>query len=576
MGKRRSGPKMSATACRLRWSEMIEWVLLDDQGAPCRLASHHRLILDHIRWCWLRGQRAGVIAPMGHGKTTLLVGLVLHLLGTDPNQRVKIICGDENEAKKRLRSIARYIEQGHDEQGVYSEIFSGVMPDDKEAWSTTQLFLRRDGMSADPSVEARSVLAGALGSRADVEVFDDVVTAKVLEEPSTNRRIIERMEQVYLTRLEPNGKAVMIGTPFASDDALAHFQRVSSWCFLRIAVSEGMDRLEVEAQTSDPSYPASQIDGAECSARGWRAEMPLWDRWSSKALANRRADIGRVAFARGYHCRPETSASATFQNWKRALVPEMPEEHSERPAWAELISMGVDPAAQNRRGTAFVLLGLVRDHTGGYRRRVIHAELRRFNAPQTCERACELYGIYRPDIFVPEVNAYQRAAITPTIDLLMTSPDARLARLASGLRGTISEKFTTGDAKASEAVGVAALDIAMSNNQLVVPAGTMDVHTPPCIEGEDGWACAWCELIHQLGNHPNSKDDLIMALWLAWIGLREIAGDVISDGDEFEAVGVGLGGGGMSGMGLGPDPFLAVPGGGLDWYPSGWGGIRGF
>lgn len=550
--------------CRKSLPAFIEAVLLDDRGQPLRLAAHQRLWLEHIDWCFKQGLlngglpiHAGVIGPMGHGKSILQFGIALYRIGVDQNVRIKFVCGDEGMAKRRLKGVARYIE-GEMEKGRrgdvlerYREIFPDVEPDPGESWTTTELFVRKTGMSPEPTLHAQGIDSSGTGGRADFIIFDDCVTFRnAIAEPGRQAKIIEGYQTQWRTRLEGVGsQGILIGTPYTASDLHAYLQRASGWLFLHSGINEQINGIECEVATDDPSHPVALVEGAELVRGRWRATLPLFEsRWPRPALVAVRGE-SRLTFDRCYRCKVTTGLSGTFPSVKRALVMEAPEEFVARPPWAQCVSMGLDPANQTRLGTTLAVMGLVPDHAGGLRRRLLHIERNRLNAPDTMRRACALHAIFKCDIAVPEINAYQKAALLPILnEFIVSGKDEGLARIAEDLRGVMHEWFTSGANKNTDVIGLEGLELSFSNNQIVIPALTTEEHRPPCTEGwawvsdaeggplryePTGEACAYCQLVSELQTHPSGTQDCIMSLWLAWRGICERAGDLISSEDQF-------------------------------------------
>jgi len=97
--------------------------------------------------------------------TTSVLGRVLWELGNNPNLLIKIVCASEEQAKKRIAFLRRHIETNKN----LHLLFPHLKPQPDSAWSTTQLYVERDLISPDPSVEAAGVLGSFTGSHCVVE-----------------------------------------------------------------------------------------------------------------------------------------------------------------------------------------------------------------------------------------------------------------------------------------------------------------------------------------------------------------------------------------------------------------------
>lgn len=230
--------------------DFIELTVSDDHGNKLRLAQLHRQWVAHLHYCWERELKAMIIAPFGHGKSSsLAVPLIAHTLGMDPNSRVKIITNDDASARKRTAAVKTIIDSP-----AYARIFPYTKPGKK--WTDHEMYLQRAGHSIDPSVHARGVLTTGIGGRADFIVFDDAVDQKNAMDKAQRDKVLNLIESTWLSRLEPDGKVLYIGTPWHLDDATHHLQQRKGWCTLIHKVSEDCMSIEQELLGAiDNQYP---------------------------------------------------------------------------------------------------------------------------------------------------------------------------------------------------------------------------------------------------------------------------------------------------------------------------------
>ena len=203
-------------------------------GQPIQLALIQLSWIAHINYCWDRNLDALILAPMGHGKSTIVaVGLPLYLLGTNPNCRVKIISATDNLAKDRVGMIRQYIVSDND----YREVFPNAQPAHSEMWTQGKIYLKRDGRSPDASLESKGVLATGAGGRCDVLILDDPSDRKNSYSDTTRRSVIDSYNLTWRTRLEPWGRTVMIATPYHREDLIHAMKDRNSTCTLTQSVS---------------------------------------------------------------------------------------------------------------------------------------------------------------------------------------------------------------------------------------------------------------------------------------------------------------------------------------------------
>jgi hypothetical protein len=221
----------------------------NNEGQAIRLAEIHRQWLRHIDYCWKRRLRAIILAPFGHGKSTVMVPLIAWLIGQDTNRRVKVITNDDSSSSQRVSAVKRIIESPG-----YRNIFKDVRRGGK--WTDHELYVRRHGNSIDPTLHARGVFSTGIGGRADIEVFDDVVDQKNSNDSGQRKRVLDFVEQTWLNRLEPTGKALFIGTVWHAGDSYHVLKEKPGYCTLIQRVSNDCTCIEQEVVgVVDSSYP---------------------------------------------------------------------------------------------------------------------------------------------------------------------------------------------------------------------------------------------------------------------------------------------------------------------------------
>lgn len=197
-------------------AEFIQRVIKDDQGDHIILGSIHFMWMEFITETWAQGKWAFVLAPFGHGKSTLIaVALPLFELSSDPNVRIKIVCNTDDNARLRMRALARYIERDND----FKDIAPWVRPALKESWTKGQLFVERSSAAAEPSVSAAGVLSSMPG-RIDMLVADDIVDRKnAILSPGMRATVHDNFREAWLSRLTPHAKMVYICSVWHRQDA---------------------------------------------------------------------------------------------------------------------------------------------------------------------------------------------------------------------------------------------------------------------------------------------------------------------------------------------------------------------
>ncbi len=108
---------------RTNFVVFAETVISDEKtGRPIRFAPHHRAIIDMIDLAFEEGRYLFCLAPIRHGKTSVLESLVLFILGQYPNTRCKIVCANQDRAKERVNKVRKILLRS----GRYRGIFPGT------------------------------------------------------------------------------------------------------------------------------------------------------------------------------------------------------------------------------------------------------------------------------------------------------------------------------------------------------------------------------------------------------------------------------------------------------------------
>lgn len=182
------------------FSAFFELVELDSFSKPVRQSWIHRSWIGHVLWSWEHGLHPIVIAPWGHGKTSqFAVALPVFELGRLPPLRISCVSNVEANAKKRVAAARKRIAERPAVRLAFPELQIAPGPPSKFQFSVVG-----GGGSVDPSFQAWGVFASGIGTRSDLLIFDDVVDQRnALLEPKKREQIIEHVDAVWLSRLEP-------------------------------------------------------------------------------------------------------------------------------------------------------------------------------------------------------------------------------------------------------------------------------------------------------------------------------------------------------------------------------------
>jgi predicted phage terminase large subunit-like protein len=260
--------------------------------------------------------RALIELPRDHGKSVQVCIRVLWELGRQPSLRAKIICASEELAEER----GRFIRDAIATNPRLHLVFPHLRPD--RPWEPGRFSIVRPGRLIGPSVASLGIEAASTGARADLLICDDVVDVKALRSRADRERVTATFRENLVNLLEPDGRLWCLFTPWHEADLNAHLKESGAYVHFRRAIGPNFE--------------------------------PVWpEKWSSTKLAQRRAEIGEVAFARGYQL-------VCVADGATSIRPEWIQFWNE-PRQYERIVVAVDPAATaNDRSdaSALVVLGL--------------------------------------------------------------------------------------------------------------------------------------------------------------------------------------------------------------------------
>lgn len=461
------------------------YVLRDDLGRASLVPGKIHLSWSrHLETCRAARKYPAIVAPWGHGKTEqVVIGGTLFDIGRNPQIRIKIICNSDANAQARIGSIRRYIESSEE----YRRVFPDVEPDRAAGWSGHRLFLKREGHSKDPSVEAWGVGGSGVGGRADKLVFDDPVDFKnSVQEPKSRETLKDYIRQAWMSRLDVKpgvglnyNQIEWISTVWHERDATCDYV---------------MKNPEFSVLLQSIAEP--DMDAIECRAWGRTWRIPLWDaKWDGDELRRRRRQIGERAYARGFLNRPYSDEDMVLSSFGKRLRYDL----SPAAALAELGSdwrfvTGVDPAGGKRAGFAIVTIAVERTK---HIRVPVDVRVGAWKGRQPIDQCLEVQRMWKPEVFVVENNAVQERFRGWLDD-------------AGAGDGILTKPFVTGNNKADVEAGIPGLGIEFENKLWVIPLAQADHRlSPEC-------ACAWCRLIREVTLWPMyESSDLLMAAWFA-------------------------------------------------------------
>jgi phage terminase large subunit-like protein len=346
--------------CRRGWpawktdpSEFIRLCFRDPLGPLLQQADVHCDLQE-----FLSAHRHGLVElPRDHGKSTQVCARLVWELGKNPGLRIQIVCATEALAAERGRFVRRAIESNPEVRKMFPNLRPG------QPWSDTRLTVRRPADVIGPSLTAVGVGSGSTGARADLLVCDDIVDVKAIASRAERDRVKDHFRNNLMNLLEPDGRFWGLCTPWHRDDLNAELKRAGTYPLFHRAVTDDLD--------------------------------PVWpERWPRKALAARRAEVGPVAFARGYRLVPLADDDV--------MIPAASVQFWTEPAEPDLVVLSVDPAlSTHARADRSALVVLAKC---GTEVRCLDAIARRVATPDLVSLIAAMDRSWSPAVIVFETN----------------------------------------------------------------------------------------------------------------------------------------------------------------------------
>jgi hypothetical protein len=203
------------------WDDPVaffELVMRDESTQqPLAVPAHQKVFLSFVMYP--AHDRAVLILPIGHGKTTSCAGLGLWMLMRNPRMRGLFVSATQQQAKKPLILLRQLIEG--------SEALRLVAPKLRpsrragEPWSDTAITVDRPIGIRDPSFAAMGIDSQAMpGSRIDYVIVDDLLNLENTSSPEQRQATYDKLFGQVTNRLEPNEKSrlIVINTTWHTED----------------------------------------------------------------------------------------------------------------------------------------------------------------------------------------------------------------------------------------------------------------------------------------------------------------------------------------------------------------------
>jgi hypothetical protein len=452
----------------LNINNFIQYVYKDESGKRVIQGDIHKVIQEHIDICRDKNiKNCGILAPWGHGKTEQIIGRTLDEIGKNINIRIQIICNTDDNSTSRVSSIKSYIE--HDPE--YHAVYPHVLPS-KIEWGKHKITVQRQSKAKDGTVESWGITTAGTGSRADLQIFDDPVDMRnAITNPALRQQVKDNFNNVWMSRLVPEGFRIYIATVWHEDDLTHELMRNKEWFFLIMKVAEDFSCIECES-----------------SFKG-KFKISLWDAvWSKPALIQRYNEIGQRAFDRGYRQNAISDDDRTFPSSESIFDYNTPPGFT--PAFWPRIT-GVDPFGQA------VVIFTIALNPYSMQRVVVDVKRGKWQPNRAKAEIIDAAIKNKSQFVICENNAAQNAIVQ---------------WVGESLKGIPIIPFTTTSIKHHLELGLPSVEIEMANGLWTCPYQGIDE-----LDSENSiniWR-------RELRSHPVAEaEDTIMAMWFAREGAR--------------------------------------------------------
>jgi phage terminase large subunit-like protein len=165
-----------------------------------------------------------VLAPRSHGKSLLAISYAVRKICMDRNISILFISASAGQAEKRVRLIKQYL----DDDKIVGDWANGEdMPkfrDKDSKWTSTQLYVQRNGTSVDPTIEAIGVGGKITGAHVDIVIFDDLEDDLTTASAGVRSKTREWLGATVTPILNQGGLMLVIGTRKHDDDLYSHMK----------------------------------------------------------------------------------------------------------------------------------------------------------------------------------------------------------------------------------------------------------------------------------------------------------------------------------------------------------------
>lgn len=483
-------PQWAAMTCKMIHSSCVFMAQELLTGPPEPPYYGKFLVGDHhVKWDELvvKHRRLCILAPRDHGKTFFFdFAYPLWQAIRKPGGCGFIFSSTQDQAGRILDDIRTELET--------NPKLEWLVPKKKDKWGSR--FLK---LANGHRIYARGFGTRVRGAHPDWIVVDDGLNDETAYSETVRKKQKDYFYTAITNMIVPGGQIIVIGTPFHAGDLYADLKENRRYHF------------EAFPAESNPGHPDNKA---------------LWpERYSLKALQERRQETGEIRYAREQLVQPVTDdmslfplylfQGATVERYNITLG--MPKAY-----WDEVgvVSyMGVDFAMSSNVQADYTVVWVVGVDKFGNRWLMDMQREHGLPYQQQLSLINQLGQKYEPALIFLEANQMQRIFG----DELIRTSDLPIKKFVTGIQKNTLDK------------GVPSLRVLLENGKFRIPRGDAE-----SVEKTDIWINEMRSVtfidgkIQSVGSH----DDTVMALWITDQAIRT-GGFQFSFGDEGDYQNIG-------------------------------------
>jgi hypothetical protein len=441
-----------------------------------------------------------ICVPPDHAKTSVF-SVFMSLWRTARNRNIRILL--VSDTADMSIELAGEIAANMEGNELLIQDLGRLRPEGGNVpWQPGKGNLRVEGSTLTRGFNIRSRGAGqqVLGFRADVVIVDDLCNPENQETHERRAKLASWFANVVLSRLEPDGPCIVIGTRQHLHDLYAELAGKT--------VVEG-DR-ESESLWEHINFPAVADPLTGEASLDFENGVALWpEKWPLAALKRRYASLGSSAFARTYQQQPfgpeeqlvreEWIEGSDYDSDPRRGCLDRDRIAGPIPKLSDAVRVvSLDPTQTQYAGIVVADVDIV-DLTN-FSATVLELVKKKLDVRGTIAELDRLCAIYRPTWLVFEINLARHLRENPEFLALKTRYGVRM------------KEHSTQRNKADPQLGIESVAIDFELGRIRLPYGDVESRSQTIA------------LKAEATQYPHGRsDDLLMALWFVkwnYRGLR--------------------------------------------------------